>query len=596
MPRRIGEGTVNHLLAAIGAMLTLLTLSNFAAAQQCCTGNVSTYCTAGTSVQGCAPAIRGEGVPDTANATGFEIVVRQMPGQRMGLLFYGMSAIPQPQPWALGSSSYLCVYYPVSRTGARPSGGTAGSCDGELRIDFNAFMATNPSALGGPFTAGQQFIAQGWYRDPGAAKGTNLSDALRFSLCTNAGDTTPPVITTCAPNQTVSADANCQGVVPDFTSSVVASDNCTPVTITQFPALGAAVPLGVNVITISVTDGAGNVAQCAAVLTVSDTTGPAITWFPGQVSVPVGVGCQLQVPDVASSVVAFDPCGAISLTQFPSAGSMFGPNLRSIVTTVTDAAGNSSLCRTTITAVGAPACGTAPALVAIQPGTFIMGSSAAPGWPYYNGTNTQPAHEVTITYPFYMGRYEVTQAEYQSLMGANPSYFVGTTRPVDQVGWSSARAYCAALTSQQAALGLVPVGFEYRLPTEAEWEYSCRSGTTTEFSLGTSLQCGEAVFRYSDHSQQPCYIFATQSVGQYSNPWGLSDMHGNVWEWCLDSYAPYAPGAKIDPFVTGGVARVSRGGCWDDYSADCRSAARRGSVPPGPRIGFRVVLGPILVP
>jgi hypothetical protein len=101
----------------------------------------------------------------------------------MGLIFYGLSAIPSPQPWALGSTSYLCIFYPVNRTGAQNSGGSVGACDGELRIDFNAWRTANPTALGAPFTAGQVLYAQGWFRDAGAAKGTNLSDGLRFTLC-----------------------------------------------------------------------------------------------------------------------------------------------------------------------------------------------------------------------------------------------------------------------------------------------------------------------------------------------------------------------------------------------------------------------------
>jgi hypothetical protein len=146
-------------------------------------GFISTYCTAGTTVAGCVPAMRGEGAPSSVAVSGFDIVVDNVPTQKMGLIFYGTSAIPQPQPWALGSTSYLCIFYPVNRTGAQSSGGSTGSCDGELRVDFNAWRAANPNALGSPFTAGQVFYAQGWFRDSGAAKGTNLSDGLMFTLC-----------------------------------------------------------------------------------------------------------------------------------------------------------------------------------------------------------------------------------------------------------------------------------------------------------------------------------------------------------------------------------------------------------------------------
>jgi hypothetical protein len=146
-------------------------------------GFISTYCTAGTTVAGCVPVIRGEGAPSSQATSGFDIVVDNVPTQKMGLIFYGLSAITQPQPWALGSTSYLCIFYPVNRTGSQNSGGSVGACDGELRIDFNAWRAANPSALGSPFTAGQVLYVQGWFRDSGAAKGTNLSDGLRFTLC-----------------------------------------------------------------------------------------------------------------------------------------------------------------------------------------------------------------------------------------------------------------------------------------------------------------------------------------------------------------------------------------------------------------------------
>jgi uncharacterized delta-60 repeat protein len=146
-------------------------------------GFISTYCTAGTTVAGCVPAIRGEGAPSSQATSGFDLVVDNVPTQKMGLIFYGLNGIPAPQPWALGSMSYLCVFYPVNRTGAQNSGGSVGACDGELRIDFNAWRTANPTALGAPFAAGQVLYAQGWFRDAGAAKGTNLSDGLRFTLC-----------------------------------------------------------------------------------------------------------------------------------------------------------------------------------------------------------------------------------------------------------------------------------------------------------------------------------------------------------------------------------------------------------------------------
>jgi formylglycine-generating enzyme required for sulfatase activity len=244
-----------------------------------------------------------------------------------------------------------------------------------------------------------------------------------------------------------------------------------------------------------------------------------------------------------------------------------------------------------------------PELVVIPAGTFVMGSDAATGAPYFNGPKQKPAHPVTISYCFWMGATEVTQAQYASLMGTNPSFFPGANNPVERVTWFDAQTYCAALTAQQATLGNVPAGYQYRLPTEAEWEYACRAGTTTEFHYGPSLACNQALFAYSYDLTPPASCqnpTGTVPVGSYApNAWGLYDMHGNVVEWCLDTYASYSAGAVTDPFVTGGVYRVFRGGAWFYESNLCRSSVRSSfSVPINSSngLGFRVVLAPVLVP
>ncbi|MCP4082784.1 MAG: formylglycine-generating enzyme family protein, partial [Planctomycetaceae bacterium] len=168
--------------------------------------------------------------------------------------------------------------------------------------------------------------------------------------------------------------------------------------------------------------------------------------------------------------------------------------------------------------------------------------------------------------------------------------------------WNDAVAYCTALTAQEMAAGNLATGYEYRLPTEAEWEYACRAGTTTEFNVGSDLFCADARFSYSEHSGNGCGVSTsagTIDVGSYSaNAFGLYDMHGNVWEWCLDSYASYGAAGVTDPFVTGGSNRVIRGGSWYGNSSYCRSAYRRGSSPGSSNvfIGFRAVLAPVLVP
>ena len=248
-------------------------------------------------------------------------------------------------------------------------------------------------------------------------------------------------------------------------------------------------------------------------------------------------------------------------------------------------------------------------MVSIPPGTFWMGSNAAPGTPYFPQPWEGPLHQVTISRQFWIGKYEVTQTEYQAVMGGNPSYHQGAswpnsaTRPVEMVTWTQAMAYCAALTVQQAALGRLPSGYVYRLPSEAEWEYCCRAGTTTEFHTGPSLTCTQANFNYSTHTSTFCTAGNgwTRLVGSYAaNAWGLHDMHGNVAEWCLDHWdgsANYPNTAVTDPYVGNtGALRVLRGGSWSNNSYGCRSALRNYGVPSflDDYVGFRVVLAPVL--
>jgi hypothetical protein len=226
-------------------------------------------------------------------------------------------------------------------------------------------------------------------------------------------------------------------------------------------------------------------------------------------------------------------------------------------------------------------------MVAIPAGTFAMGSTT--GDPV-----EQPVHTVQISRPFWIGRFEVTQAEYQALMGTNPSRFPGPDRPVESVSWNDAMAYCAALTAQEGAAGRLPLGYEYRLPTEAEWEYCCRAGTTTPFHCGNALAC-------TDANHNNC-VAQTADVGGYApNAFGLYDMHGNVWEACLDSWdgtANYPSAAVTDPWVTVGTSRVFRGGAWNSWPMNCRSAKRSPGAPASPAdiYGFRLVLGPAMRP
>lgn len=256
----------------------------------------------------------------------------------------------------------------------------------------------------------------------------------------------------------------------------------------------------------------------------------------------------------------------------------------------------------------APVLVPSPALnmVRVEAGVFQMGSpeSSLGTAPYYNQVQAQPVHSVSITRPFWVGRHEVTQAAYQAVMGANPSLIVGPQRPVESVTWHGAMAYCAAITASEAAAGRVPLGYQYRLPTEAEWEYCYRAGTTTEYWFGQTISCGMANFSHNNFTNSSCSVGQTSDVGSFpANPWGLRDIAGNVHEWCLDAWdgsANYPSSSVLDPYVSSGPLRIFRGGSWSNDSSRCRAAMRLG-VDPGAAsifniVGFRVVLAPVLVP
>jgi formylglycine-generating enzyme required for sulfatase activity len=290
----------------------------------------------------------------------------------------------------------------------------------------------------------------------------------------------------------------------------------------------------------------------------------------------------------------FDNDGVFDSTQQNPSWTYTSNGVYSVRLVAVNYLGGSTVTRSALVFVGVPPINPALNMVPITPGTFQMGSTAG-------NPDEQPVRQVTLSTPFWMGKYEVTQAQYQAVVGGNPSYFAGAPnapqRPVEQVSWFNAVAYCQALTASEQAAGRVPPGYQYRLPTEAEWEYCCRAGTTTEWHTGTSLTTSQANFQAA--------LNQTAVVGSYApNAFGLHDMHGNVWEWCLDSYATYAPGPVIDPFVavTGGAFRVVRGGSWvsGNSASNCRSPGRgaNGDSPGNVFFngGFRVVLAPVIVP
>ena len=221
-------------------------------------------------------------------------------------------------------------------------------------------------------------------------------------------------------------------------------------------------------------------------------------------------------------------------------------------------------------------------LVLIHAGSFAMSSPKEE----VERQRDETLHEVTISKSYYLGVHEVTQAQYEKVMGNNPSNFKGAKNPVEMVSWGESVSFCnklSELPEEKAA------GREYRLPTEAEWEYACRAGSTTSYSFGDTAELlGEfAWFKESAGNE-------THPVGEKKpNRWGLYDMHGNVFEWCQDWHAAYPSGAANDPQgPNGGTGRVLRGGSWRYAAAICRSAVH---APFGPSertdfVGFRLAL------
>lgn len=246
-------------------------------------------------------------------------------------------------------------------------------------------------------------------------------------------------------------------------------------------------------------------------------------------------------------------------------------------------------------------------LARIPAGTFMMGSSRREA----ERDDKEERHEVTITKPFYMGVYEVKQSEYKAVAEGDAirkSVFAGDDNPAENIEWIYAKSWCEQLSNRAEEK---EAGRKYRLPTEAEWEYACRAGSSTAFHYGDSLSSTQANFNGNypaGDSRKGKYIRRTTKVGSYEpNAFGLYDMHGNVAEWCADWYDPeyYLDSPEEDPlgpplgvvptkFTNNGNQNffvVVRGGCWVDDGRACRSAYRFRAMPKTQYrlIGFRVV-------
>jgi len=236
-------------------------------------------------------------------------------------------------------------------------------------------------------------------------------------------------------------------------------------------------------------------------------------------------------------------------------------------------------------------------MVAIPGGTFLMGS---PEGELERMESESPQHLVTVK-PFFLGKFPITQAQWEAVAGfpkvnidlkPKPSRFKGAKRPVEQVSWYEAMEFCARLSQQ--------TGRVYRLPSEAEWEYACRASTTTPFHFGETISTDVANYAgnytYGSGSKE-IYRVQTTEVGSFPpNAFGLSDMHGNVWEWCADHWHESYQGAPNDGSIwlssDETTKRLLRGGSWGDHPMYCRSAVRRGLVPDAQYsdCGFRVAV------
>jgi len=400
-------------------------------------------------------------------------------------------------------------------------------------------------------------------------------------------------------------------------------DDSSPVTVRIAGAVVSAMPDGSfakdvllavdgeHEIAVEVVDAAGNAAR-RSVRVRRDTTAPVLAW-----QAPVADVVPPGDVEITGTIVDVSPCDVlVNGSPAKVTGDTWSARVQvpldapfAVAVTAKDAAGNEAAplakaLRGEVTALAlawADPVPDAPFVVIagvrcptivvervtgmrmrlIAPGTFTMGSAASEA----ERGNDETAHVRTIGNPFWLGETEVTQAQWQAVMGANPSKFRGDDLPVDTVSWFDCQAFVQRLTER--------AGAGFRLPSEAEWEYACRAGTTTPFSFGDVVTTAEVNFdgdlpyagaARGDDRQRPLPAGSLPA-----NPWGLCEMHGNLGEWCADSKAPY-PGSGTEQPTGGEGSRVFRGGTWYFGAGLCRSADRHADEPRlrVESIGFRL--------
>jgi formylglycine-generating enzyme required for sulfatase activity len=235
-------------------------------------------------------------------------------------------------------------------------------------------------------------------------------------------------------------------------------------------------------------------------------------------------------------------------------------------------------------------------LVWCPPGKFTMGSPESEA----DRRKNEDQVEVTLTKGFWLGKYEVSQAEWKQLIATEPwkrnkGMPEGDDFPAAAVNWDDGMEFCRRFTERERDAGQLPEGWEYTLPTEAQWERACRAGTETKFSFGDDESKLAAHAWFLENAANAGEVYAHR-VGQMKpNGWGLYDIHGNVWEWCRDWCGDKLPGGSDPEDTEKGRYRAARGGCWGCTAGLCRSAGRSRFAPSLRMgyMGFRVALSPV---